>query len=657
MKKKTLVLLATSALTLSAAAVAAVTISTGFKDPDRIKATSDYSLTITDPIYEGSDAEGSGVANKIIKTTLGNDVKLEYNKLYEYEEGYYHTHATGINCMKNGSYIAIVANSEGNGVSGITSISITTDNDTRGSEHYLCVYYGWNDGNYILSEKYSTGDGDNTYEFTLGDNRPTFAKIAVESDNADNRVGVHSITIEYTCVTSSNPYHFEGDFGYLMYEDKAVLAVYTGTNVDIVIPASVNGKPVKSIADDFAVSNILKSNIETVTLPSCLDTIGANAFKGASKLESINLDNVEYIGDYAFYYCSSLVEVDLSSAQDVGDYSFTNCTALEDIGSFDSIISIGSHAFYSTNTLDDDLAFPSTLTSVGESAFMHSAIKSLTIDDAAVASLGNASFRNCSYLRSVYIGNNVYRCDDFTYDDVLESLVVGDENDDYCTIDNVLYYMESSTSWVGVRLAANRPQTTYVMPEKVSSLFSYFAYQSNTLTSVTFNDKITQTHDYTFSYSTNLSSITFGANLTLINDSFVGCTSLTSLHIPGTVRHIAQRAFNGCTELKTVIIDEGVTRLDREAFAYCTSLDTVVIPTTLTSAGQYYGWSSSPVDVFNGCAALTNVFTRLTSGGYSTSAEGPIFDGFYGTRTLNNYSETSAAGCWHFDGSGNPVLW
>ena len=195
------------------------------------------------------------------------------------------------------------------------------------------------------------------------------------------------------------------------------------------------------------------------------------------------------------------------------------------------------------------------------------------------------------------------------------------------------------------------------MPAQVKQLFSYFAYNASTLESLTFNDYVTSTADYSFDYCENLTSITFGSSLTLIENSFSGCIGLTSLHIPGTVKHVSQKAFVNCEGLETVIMDDGIERLDKEAFQGCTALTTAVIPSTLTSAGDKYGWTEATTDVFEGCTALTNVFTRLTSGSYATSVDGPIYTGFYGSRTLNLYSESSATGCWHFDGSGTPVLW
>jgi len=657
MKKKILVLMGTCSLTLGAVAFASMAFAKSNQESGTIKAGVDYTLTISDPIYEGDAEEGSGLANKIVKTTLGNDVKLEYNKLYGYQPGYYSTYPTGVNCMKADSYIAIVGNSEGHGVAGISSITFETDNDTYSGTHDLIVYYGWDDGDYLLSQKKETSDYVNTFTFTFEGALPSFAKIFFDSSNSDNRVGIHEITIEYECVQYSNPYHVEGDFGYKVYSDHATASFYRGTSADLVIPSIIDGKPVTTIEENFNCLNIAKKDIESVSLPSSLTSIGANAFKGAQKLDTINLDNVEYIGDYAFYYAESLVTIDLSSAEHIGDYAFTNCTALKDIGSFDSIVSIGEYAFYLANTLDDDLSFPATLTYIGDDAFMYAAIKSLTIHDNAAASIGNAAFRRCNYLTSVYIGDSVYRCDDFLYDGVLESLVVGENNTTYCTVDNVLYYIQSSNSWIGVRMAQNRLQTSYVMPEKVTSMFGYFAYGCGTLASLTFNDRVTSTGDRSFQSCFNLTSITFGSSIEEIGYSFAGCTSLTSVHIPGTIEHITQMAFNGCSALETVIIDEGVENIDKQAFGYCTSLTTAVIPSTLTAAGDDAGWDADTRDIFDHCTALTNVFTRLTSGGYSTSPSGPIYDGFYGTRTLNNYSESSATGCWHFDGSGNPVLW
>lgn len=656
MKKKIVILGLSSVLAVSAIAASAVMFSRKAKSENLLNATDpDYMLVIDSPIYEGSAEEGSGLDNKIVKTSLGNDVKIEYNKLFEYEEGYSHAYATGVNCMKNESYFAVVANNEGYGISGIKTVSITTDNDTYGGSK-LVASYGWNDGDYIVSESKATSDGDVTLIYTFGNTNPTFVKFAVTDADSRNRVGIHEIVIEYTCVTSSNPYYVEGDYGYKMYYDHAEVSLYVGTSTDLVIPASVDGRPVTAIEEDFKVSSISIADITSVALPASVDTIGGSAFQGASKLESINLDNVQYIGNYAFYYATSLEEVNLSSATQIGGYAFIHCDALTTIGSLDSIVNIGYDAFYYAGALNDDLIFPASVSTIGGGSFMYTDIKSVYIPDSANASIGNAAFRDCSELTDVYIGNNVYRCDDFIYDPKLESLEVGDENDDYCAVDNVLYYKQSSNSWMGIRMAQNRPETTYVMPDQVTSLSGYFAYQNNNLETLTFNDRVTSTHDYSFEYNVKLTSITFGSAIERIDDSFAGCSALTSITIPGTIDHVAQRAFADCTALETVVIEEGVTRLDKQAFEGCTSLTVAVIPSTLTSAGDKSGWTVETTDVFDGCDALTSVFTALTSGGYATDPEGPIYDGFYGSRTLVNYSETYSAGCWHYN-AGVPELW
>lgn len=191
------------------------------------------------------------------------------------------------------------------------------------------------------------------------------------------------------------------------------------------------------------------------------------------------------------------------------------------------------------------------------------------------------------------------------------------------------------------------------MPNDVTYINPYSAYASSTLETLVINDVVTSIPSYSFDACENLSSITIGSAVESIDYAFNYC-AITSITIPSNVRTIYQRAFQGCDKLETVIIEEGLRHLSGEAFKDCTALTTVVLPTTLIDTGANESWSGSDVDVFSGCTALTNVFTRLTSGTYSGE---DIRSGWYGARTMNLYSESEAAGCWHFNGSGVPVLW
>lgn len=628
--KKLCLLMGATALSFGMCS-AALVVSNRVNGFSELKANGEpYSLTISAPIYEGTAT--SSVGQRVYKTALNNDVKLEYNKLDQYQEGYQHTYAEGVNCMiENGAYIAIVANGEGHGVAGIQSIELLVDNDTYGSST-LTAWYGWSDGDYVKGDSRTTSDGTHELSFRLDDTEPTFVKLELSGGESGNRVGIHEMTINYSCTETTNPYTVSGD--YVLIEKPTYFEVdsYTGTSVNLSFPASVGGKPVTRIVDNFKCTNITKNDIESVTLPS----------------------SITYIGDYAFYYAQKLEAIDLSHVTRIGDYAFNYCTKLASIGGFDSIVSIGTNAFYTTEALEIDVTFPASLTVINGSAFMSSSIHSVTIHDDAEASIYDAAFRNIDELESIYIGDSVeYFYDDLVFNDNLSSITVGPNNQYNKAVDNVLYRKNSSGYWTLVRIAQKRPQTVYIMPNDVNNIDPYSAYEASTLESLTFNDNITNIPDYSFSNCSNLRVINFGSAIEHIEYCFDVCTSLESLHFPASLRRIDQQAFADCTSLTSVVFEEGCEFLAAEVFQDCTALTTVVLPTTLEDTGDCHSWSGSP-DAFDGCTALTNVFTRLTSGTYSGEN---IRSGWYGSRTMNLYSATELAGYWHFNNLDVPVLW
>ena len=78
---------------------------------------------------------------------------------------------------------------------------------------------------------------------------------------------------------------------------------YTGTATEVIIPESIDGKPVTAIgAGAFAGSSVTK-----VTLPATLASIGEGAFEGCAMLDSIVIpEDVEVIGANAFLGCTAL---------------------------------------------------------------------------------------------------------------------------------------------------------------------------------------------------------------------------------------------------------------------------------------------------------------------------------------------------------------
>ena len=102
-------------------------------------------------------------------------------------------------------------------------------------------------------------------------------------------------------------------YSYVIEDDGTVtLTRYSGTDTDIVIPQSIDGKMVTSIGNyAFYVCNDLTS----ITIPEGVTSIGEDAFWGCSGLTSISIpEGVTSIGDCAFYNCSGLTSINIPNS-------------------------------------------------------------------------------------------------------------------------------------------------------------------------------------------------------------------------------------------------------------------------------------------------------------------------------------------------------
>ena len=85
--------------------------------------------------------------------------------------------------------------------------------------------------------------------------------------------------------------------------------------------------------------------LKKIILPQSCTTL--LAFKGCTKLENINLENVTSIGNRCFEGCASLSNIDIFNSKTIGDNAFYNCTSLEieDL-SLPNLETLGQNAFY-----------------------------------------------------------------------------------------------------------------------------------------------------------------------------------------------------------------------------------------------------------------------------------------------------------------------
>ncbi len=154
------------------------------------------------------------------------------------------------------------------------------------------------------------------------------------------------------------------------------------------------------------------SSLTSIEIPSGVTSIGYNAFSGCSSLTSIEMpSSVTSIGSSAFSNCSSLTSIDIpSGVTSIGDSVFIYCSSLTSIDIPSGLTSIGSSAFSNCSSLTS-IDIPSCVTSIGYYAFSGcSRLTGVYITDIAswcAIEFGNSSANPLYYAENLYLNNEL----------------------------------------------------------------------------------------------------------------------------------------------------------------------------------------------------------------------------------------------------------
>ena len=219
------------------------------------------------------------------------------------------------------------------------------------------------------------------------------------------------------------------------------------------------------------------TNITKVKISHGVTSIGNEAFSECEALTSIEIPNsVTSIGNYAFLGCKALTSIEIPNlVTSIGWSAFDGCEALEfneygkelylgnkenpyafliktkstDITACsikDTCKIIGYRAFSRCEALTS-IEIPNSVTKIGEYAFAWcKALTSIKIPN-SVTSIGDSAFLGCEALTSINIPNSVTEIEDdaFLGCKALTSIEVAEDNENYDSIDGVLYDKEKKT--------------------------------------------------------------------------------------------------------------------------------------------------------------------------------------------------------------------
>ncbi len=167
----------------------------------------------------------------------------------------------------------------------------------------------------------------------------------------------------------------------------------------------------------------------------------------------------------------------------IGNNAFMNCTELKEVALAEGVKVLEKNAFKGCSSLEE-IKLPETLNKIGDSAFDGTSLKEIFIP-ADVDVIEKGVFTNCEELEAINVDN---------------------KNDNYFSVDGVLYDM---------------------------SLGSLLLCPAGKKGEVTVWDG-----------TQNISE-----------DAFIGCVNVTKVNVPASVKEIAENAFNGCADTLVIACD------------------------------------------------------------------------------------------------------
>lgn len=208
-----------------------------------------------------------------------------------------------------------------------------------------------------------------------------------------------------------------------IYEGNTYCTIkgYNGTELEIALPATYNGKPCTHIEAN-AFSN---SPVTAIEIPDSYTYIGQTAFSGCSitdlylpdsvteigwgmcsgnkDLQSVRISaSLETIPEWAFANCVSLTDLEVpGNIKTVGQWAFTDCTSITKLTLREGIVTLDNCAFYGCTALSV-VVLPNSVTTVGEMCFRSCTSLMIVAVPETLESIGKNAFMNCSQVLTFF---------------------------------------------------------------------------------------------------------------------------------------------------------------------------------------------------------------------------------------------------------------
>ncbi|MCH5180020.1 MAG: leucine-rich repeat domain-containing protein [Erysipelotrichales bacterium] len=451
--------------------------------------------------------------------------------------------------------------------------------------------------------------------------------------------------------------------------------IYKYNNFDfegtLEVPSTFNNLPVLRIGE----ACFMECNIKRIILPSTIEVIDQFAFNSCTNLEYVNIpDNTYSLKRAAFYYSEKLETISINNINFLREDNFLLCKNLNRLNvseknqqfktiegclyskSEDVLVKIPEgkgNVEISNNTrkikseaiarLDKmkEITIPQSVIDMEEAVFFESKVESITILG-NIDSIPDRTFLYCRNLKEINIPNSIKTIGARAFYDcrLLENIImpdsvntIGDFAFAYCTSLKEIY-IPNSLKNIGdgafIQLDSlekfsilNNPFYTvyedalysknyeelYRVPQKKTNINIHGAtkvikadafYWCSIINEITLPNSLMKIEKYAFYFCNNVYELDIPDTVLSIEESaFEGMESLIRIHLPNNLTVLESSLFENCALLQEVNIPSKVTKIGDEVFYNCINLPSLVIYDSLKEFGK---------DVFAACNMLDDIY-------------------------------------------------
>ena len=196
------------------------------------------------------------------------------------------------------------------------------------------------------------------------------------------------------------------------------------------------------------------------------------------------------------------------------------------------------------------------------------------------------------YVRFIFIGKNVSEIElhSFYYTKNLMAVIVDPENQNYTSVDGVLYSKDMQEIILHpirnhqYRAAIKAGITAPYNEATAKAFLEQFNEKYG-------DEEVTDAEEYEKQFP-NEAFYKIPDSVTEIADScFSDCSELSFVEIPSSVKIIGNLAFFKCTDFETITIPDGVESIGSDGFSYCEKVTYIFVPKSVKFIGHhaFYG--------------------------------------------------------------------